>query len=174
MDYKVSYIQQWHPKYGTHYTQQVRLTADPEYLRTSYGIILHPGINYTSVNTFWYIIGRLGIHTDRRILTGRNSVILLEVPKRAKDNILEYEDRIRGLVQAKGEEEETTGTYRYWLGDLNGVCDFAGHTDVLSVVASDQEVSVQVNTPDDMSTIFEPLGAIPFKVVKAIYRQLTD
>ena len=81
MDYKVSYIQQWHPEEGKHYTQQVRLSATDEELakRT---IHLEPGINYTHLDEFWYIVGRLGIHTDPRILTGRNSVILYEPKNR--------------------------------------------------------------------------------------------
>ena len=77
MDYKVSYIQQWHPTEGTHYTQQVRLSATDEEL-ASYGIHLEPGINYTHLDEFAYIVGRLGIHTDPRILFNRNSVILYQ------------------------------------------------------------------------------------------------
>lgn len=80
MDYKVSYIQQWNPKDGTHYTQQVRLSATEEELarRT---IHLVPGINYTNLDQFAYIVGRLDIHTDPRILFDRNSVILYEPAK---------------------------------------------------------------------------------------------
>lgn len=77
MDYKVSYIQQWHPTEGTHYTQQVRLSATDEEL-ASYGIHLEPGINYTHLDQFANIAQRLGIHTDPRVLFNRNSVILYQ------------------------------------------------------------------------------------------------
>jgi hypothetical protein len=58
------------------------------------------------------------------------------------------------------------------LGDLNGVCNIDGHTDVLSVVANASGVSAQVNTPDDFSTIFVDLGELPLKVVKEIFNQV--
>ena len=90
-----------------------------------------------------------------------------------KSNILEWENEIRQAVIARGEKEETAGTYRFWLGDLNGVCDIAGHTDVLSVLASNDWVNVQVNTPDDDSTLFVGLGELPYKVVKEILKQVT-
>ena len=89
-----------------------------------------------------------------------------------KTNLLEWENKIREFVTEFGEEEETAGTHRFWLGDLNGVCDIEGHTDVMSVIVNDEEVSVQVNTPDDMSTIFVGLDSLPYKVVKAIILQL--
>ena len=89
-----------------------------------------------------------------------------------KTNLLEWENKIREFVTEFGEEEETEGAHRFWLGDLNGVCDIEGHTDVMSVIVLDDEVSVQVNTPDDMSTLFVGLGELPHKVVKAIILQL--
>lgn len=89
-----------------------------------------------------------------------------------KVDILEWENTIRDLVLAKGEEEFTEGTFRFWLGDLNGVCDIAGHTDVLSVLATKDWVNAQVNTPDDDSTIFVNLDELPYKVVKEILNQV--
>lgn len=89
-----------------------------------------------------------------------------------KSNILEWGNEIKKAVLSKGEKEETAGTYRFWLGDLNGVCDIAGHTDVLSVIATENWVNVQVNTPDDDSTIFADLGELPYRVVKAILEQV--
>ena len=89
-----------------------------------------------------------------------------------KVDLLEWENTIRDLVIAKGEEEFTEGTFRFWLGDLNGVCDIAGHTDVLSVLATSDWVNAQVNTPDDDSTIFVNLGELPYRVVKEILNQV--
>jgi len=89
-----------------------------------------------------------------------------------KTNILEWEERIRESVVEFGEQEYTEGTFRCWLDGLNGVCDIAGHTDVLSVLAGKDWVNAQVNTPDDMSTIFVGLGELPYKVVKEIVNQL--
>ena len=95
-----------------------------------------------------------------------------------KTNILNWEKEIRKNIVAKGELEYTPDTYRFWLGDLNGVCDIAGHTDVLSVLAShdtegNETVSVQVNTPDDTSTLFVGLDELPYKVVKKILNQVS-
>ena len=89
-----------------------------------------------------------------------------------KINIIEWGNTIRDLVIAKGEEEFSEGIYRFWLGDLNGVCDFAGHTDILSVLAAKNWVNVQVNTPDDKSTIFVGLDELPHRVVKSILNQV--
>lgn len=91
-----------------------------------------------------------------------------------KKNITEWKKQIRDLVLVKGEQEDTEGTYRFWLGDLNGVVDFGGHTDILSILAdTDGHVLVQVNTPDDMSTHFEYLDSLPGKVIKSIHDQVT-
>lgn len=89
-----------------------------------------------------------------------------------KKNITEWKDQIRDLVLIKGEQEDTEGTYRFWLGDLNGVCDIEGHTDVLSVLASKDWVNAQVNTPDDTSTWFVDLDDLPYEVVKKILDQV--
>ena len=92
-----------------------------------------------------------------------------------KNNIIiEWEKQIFDLVIAKGEKEDTPGSYRFWLGDLNGVVDFGGHTDILSVlIDTDGHALVQVNTPDDESTIFEYLDSLPDKVIKSIFDQVT-
>lgn len=74
MTYKVSYPHLWHPTQGTHYSQQVRITANPEELAKQ-GVRLAPGINYTDTVSFPAIIIALGLHKDRRVLFGRNSVI---------------------------------------------------------------------------------------------------
>ena len=94
-----------------------------------------------------------------------------------KINILEWETEIRKAVIEKGEHEESVGIHRFWLGNLNGVCNIDGHTDVLSVLASHrvdgtESVVVQVNTPDDDSTIFADLEELPYKVVKEILKQV--
>ena len=94
-----------------------------------------------------------------------------------KINILEWEKEIRKNIVAKG-EEESAGTFRFWLDNLNGVCDIAGHTDVMSVIAchtlsGEEAVSVQVNTPDDNSTLFVGLDELPYKVVKKILNQVS-
>lgn len=111
MYYKVSYIQQWHPTEGTHYTQQVRLSATEEELTKRNIGTLVPGINYTHVDEFWYIVGRLGIHTDPRILTGRNSVIL-------------YQPETNYYIDEKGNPY----TDESWPagGGLDRRCDFNG------------------------------------------------
>ena len=92
-----------------------------------------------------------------------------------KINILEWESEIRNAVITKGEKEQDTGFHRFWLGNLNGAVDIDGHTDILSVLVDNADcVLVQVNTPDDNSTLFEPLNAIPYKVVKEILNQVTE
>ena len=80
MTYKVSYPQMWHPTEGTHYTQQVRIQASEKEL-TKKGVHLSPGINYTHVDGFICLVIALGLNRDKRILTGRNSVILFQPTK---------------------------------------------------------------------------------------------
>lgn len=92
-----------------------------------------------------------------------------------KRNILTWETLICQILVIRGEKEETG--YRFWLSDLNGVCDINGHTDVLSVLTSTRtdgssSVVAQVNTPDDDSTIFVDLDELPYKVVKEILNQV--
>lgn len=92
-----------------------------------------------------------------------------------KINILEWENTIRDAVINKGEQEQDTGWHRFWVSNLNGVVDIDGHTDILSVLVDNADcVLVQVNTPDDNSVLFEPLNAIPYKVVKEILNQVTE
>ena len=62
-------------------------------------------------------------------------------------------------VKEWGEKEDTPDSFRTWLDGLNGICDFEGHTDCLSVLVTkdtdgNDSLDVQVNTPDDMSTWF--------------------
>lgn len=92
-----------------------------------------------------------------------------------KINILEWGNTIHDAVISKGEQEQDTGFHRFWLGNLNGAVDIDGHTDILAVLVDNAGcVLVQVNTPDDNSTIFESLNAIPYKVVKEILNQVTE
>lgn len=94
-----------------------------------------------------------------------------------KTNILTWETLIRQILAVRGEKEETG--YRFWLSNLDGVCDIDGHTDVLSVLTCSRTdgssgVSVQVNNPGDTSTIFVDLDELPYKVVKEIVNQVTE
>ena len=77
MKYKVSYIQQWHPTSGTHYSQQLRIQAKREELESK-GVHLEAGLNYTDTISFPYIVIALGLNKDKRILWCRNSLIKYE------------------------------------------------------------------------------------------------
>lgn len=91
-----------------------------------------------------------------------------------KKNIIEWENEIKKAVVAKGEKEEIPGSFRMWVDNLNGVVNFYGHTDVLSVlVDSKGDAWAHINTPNDSSATFEPLDSLPCKVVKEILKQVT-
>ena len=67
------------------------------------------------------------------------------------------------IVREKGEQDGNV--YRIWLFGLNGVCDIAGHTDIMCAhLGEDGILTFQVNTPDDQSTIFVHLEELPFVV----------
>ena len=74
-------------------------------------------------------------------------------------------------------EKEDTDLFRAWLHDLNGICDFDGHTDCLSVVVckdtgGDDSLDVQVNTPDDDSTFFVGIEEFDMKTACKILGQI--
>ena len=72
-------------------------------------------------------------------------------------------DEIAQIVREKGEKDGDV--YRIWLSDLNGVCDIAGHTDIMCAhLGEDGILTFQVNTPDDNSTIFVRLEELPYAV----------
>ena len=90
-----------------------------------------------------------------------------------KKNITELESEIRAIVIAKGEKEDTPGSYRMWVNNLNGVVDFNGHTDILSVlIDTDGNVLAHVNTPDDMSSTFEYMDSLPDEIIEEILNQV--
>ena len=102
----------------------------------------------------------------------------IERKKKAfKADAITLERQIAEAVVANGERELYTpgGSYRVWLGNLDGVCDVAGHTDALSLlVGVDRQLSVQVNTPDDSSTLFVGLGQFSDETVAEMLRQALD
>ena len=100
----------------------------------------------------------------------------IERKKKAfKADAITLERQIAEAVVANGEREETPGSFRVWLGNLNGVCDVAGHTDALSLlVDKDGMLNVQVNTPDDSSTLFVGLGQFSDETVAEMLRQALD
>ena len=90
-----------------------------------------------------------------------------------KKNITEWKDQIRDIVIAKGEKEDTPGSFRMWVNNLNGVVDFNGHTDILSVlIDTDGNVLAHVNTPDDMSSTFEYMDSLPDEIIEEILNQV--
>lgn len=82
------------------------------------------------------------------------------------------ENKLAELVKKYGEKDDNT--YRIWL-DLNGVCDFAGHTDIMCAhLGEDGKLTFQVNTPDDKSTIFVWLEEFPDDVIKKVVGQIME
>lgn len=80
-------------------------------------------------------------------------------------------------IKRYGEDEGSS--HRIWLSDLNGKCDIDGHTDIMSVVAckntaGEDCISVQVNTPDDSSTLFVGIEDFSKEVADAIYNQIMN
>ena len=83
------------------------------------------------------------------------------------------ENKLAELVKKYGEKDDNT--YRIWLDNLNGVCDFAGHTDIMCAhLGEDGKLTFQVNTPDDKSTIFVWLEEFPDDVIKKVVEQILD
>jgi hypothetical protein len=79
-------------------------------------------------------------------------------------------------IKRFGEDEGDCG-HRIWLSDLNNMCNINGHTDIMSAVAckntaGEDCVSIQVNTPDDKSTIFVSIYDFNYEVADVIYEQI--
>ena len=79
-------------------------------------------------------------------------------------------------VKERGEDEGDS--HRIWLSDLNGACNINGHTDIMSAVAckntaGEDCLSIQVNTPDDKSTLFCSINDFTPDVADKIYYQIT-
>lgn len=84
-----------------------------------------------------------------------------------KNAISGMTDDVAKIVRGKGEQDGNV--YRIWLSDLNGVCNIAGHTDIMCAhLGEDGILTFQVNTPDDKSTIFVYLEELPFAVAVEI------
>lgn len=62
---------------------------------------------------------------------------------------------------------------RIYLSNLNGVCNIDGHTDVMCAhLGEDRKLTIQVNTPDDKSTIFADIDEFNHDVADQIYDQV--
>lgn len=81
--------------------------------------------------------------------------------------------KLSDLIKKFGEKDDNV--YRIWLNNLNGVCDIAGHTDVMCVhLGEDGIITYQVNTPDDSSTIFVYLEELPEEVAMDVIEQILN
>ena len=81
------------------------------------------------------------------------------------------DEEIAKLVREKGEKDGNV--YRIWFSGLNGVCDIAGHTDILCAhLGEDGVLTFQVNTPDDKSTLFVRLEELPYPVADRVIAQI--
>ena len=88
------------------------------------------------------------------------------------------EDDMISAVKEKGEDEGDCG-HRIWLSNLNGKCNLNGHTDIMSAVVTkntkgNDSLSIQVNTPDDRSTIFVGIYDFDADVADLIYDQIVN
>lgn len=83
--------------------------------------------------------------------------------EQVKNALSSTSNEIAQIVREKGEQDGNV--YRIWLSNLNGVCDIAGHTDIMCAhLGEDGILTFQVNTPDDKSSIFVYLEELPFPV----------
>ena len=83
------------------------------------------------------------------------------------------DNKLKDLVKKYGEQDGDI--YRIWLGGLNGVCNIAGHTDIMCAhLGEDGILTFQVNTPDDASTIFVYLEELPAEAIKMVVTQMLD
>lgn len=83
--------------------------------------------------------------------------------EKVKQHLMDEVPELIQLVREKGEQDGNV--YRIWLSDLNGVCDIAGHTDIMCAhLGEDGNLTFQVNTPDDQSSIFVYLEELPYSV----------
>lgn len=83
------------------------------------------------------------------------------------------------IEQVKEFGEDEGESHRIWLSNLNGKCRINGHTDIMSVVACKNTegndcLSVQVNTPDDKSTIWVSISDFTYEVADLIYDQVMN
>ncbi len=87
------------------------------------------------------------------------------------------EQNMFDTIKEKGEDEGET--HRIWLSDLNGMCNMNGHTDIMSAVACKRLdgtncVSIQVNSPDDSSTVWADIYEFDHQVADLIYDQIIN
>ncbi len=87
------------------------------------------------------------------------------------------EQNMLDTIKDRGEDEGET--HRIWLSDLNGMCNINGHTDIMSAVACRNTagaecVSIQVNSPDDNSTIWADIYDFTPEVADLIYDQIIN
>ena len=87
------------------------------------------------------------------------------------------EQNMINVVKERGEDEGDS--HRIWLSDLNNMCNINGHTDIMSVVACKNTagkdcLSIQVNSPDDKSTIFVDIYDFNYEVADLIYDQVVN
>lgn len=81
--------------------------------------------------------------------------------------------KLAELVRLHGEKDGDI--YRVWLGNLNGVCNLDGHTDIMCAhLGEDGVLTFQVNTPDDSSTVFVYLEELPQMAIQMVVDQLLD
>lgn len=83
------------------------------------------------------------------------------------------------IEQAKAVGEDEGESHRIWLSGLNGKCLINGHTDIMSVVAckntaGEDCLSIQVNSPDDKSTIWVDISDFTYDVADLIYNQVMN
>lgn len=105
---------------------------------------------------------------DKQGSDGISSLFMLEIG----------EDDMISAVKEKGEDEGDCG-HRIWLSNLNGKCNLNGHTDIMSAVVTkntkgNDSLSIQVNTPDDRSTIFVGIYDFDADVADLIYDQIVN
>lgn len=90
-----------------------------------------------------------------------------------KNQIEDEQEELTRIVREKGEQDGNI--YRFWLHDLNGVCDLEGHTDILcGHLGEDGLLTFQVNSPDDDSTIFVYLTELPFSAACKVINQIKE
>ena len=83
------------------------------------------------------------------------------------------------IEQVKEFGESEGESHRIWLSDLNGKCLINDHTDIMSVVACKNTdgkdcLSIQVNSPDDKSTIWVEILDFTYDVADQIYDQVMN
>ena len=109
---------------------------------------------------------------DCLVEMGRANELRCRIHREQLKNALSItSDEIAQTVREKGERDGDV--YRIWLSDLNGVCDIAGHTDIMCAhLGEDDILTFQVNTPDDKSSIFVYLEELPFPVALEVITRI--